>query len=112
MPEHVSAPRTRGPGLPKRRAIDADDLAAVVLSGMAPMSMRLALLEMAGMTTPMALDKLGVRREHRSRVIAGRTNPGAKPQVSSRTNSGALTPDYPAPISVQNRRSEAWEVTK
>jgi hypothetical protein len=37
------------------------------------MSLRLALLELAGLSTPDALTKLGVRRDHHSRVIAGRT---------------------------------------
>ena len=62
-------------------AIKHDDLAALALSGMPAMSLRLALLELSGMSTPDALDKLGVRREHRSRVITGRTNFGASPQV-------------------------------
>jgi uncharacterized protein YjiS (DUF1127 family) len=46
------------------------------------MSMKLALLEMSGMSTPEALDYLGVRRENRSRVIAGRIRFDAKPQVA------------------------------
>jgi uncharacterized protein YjiS (DUF1127 family) len=40
--------------------------------------MRLAMLELAGMSTREALDKLGVRRENRSRVIAGRTGGASK----------------------------------
>lgn len=58
------------------------DLQALALAAMPPMSLRLALLEMAGMSTPEALDKLGVRRENRSRVIAGRIRFDAKPQVA------------------------------
>ena len=66
---------------PRRPPISADDLAALMLSGIPPMSMKLAGLEMTGMGTTAALDKLGVRREHRARVITER-----------------------APFSVQNRR--------
>ena len=54
------------------RAVPDDELIAVALAEMPPTSLRLALLEMAGLGTYEALDKLGVRREHRSRVIAGR----------------------------------------
>jgi hypothetical protein len=58
--------------------VDHDDLIALGLSEMPPMSLRLAILEMGGLSTPAALDKLGVRREHRSRVIAGRTGGAPK----------------------------------
>jgi hypothetical protein len=78
-PDCVSLPKA--PGRPKRAEIDPDELAALALSGMPPVSMKLAMLEMTGLGTPDALDKLGIRREHRSRVINGR-----------------------APIRVQNRR--------
>jgi hypothetical protein len=65
-----------GPCMPTRRAgrhpIDHDELIALALAGMPPTSLRLAMLEMAGIGTSEALDKLGVRREHRARVIAGR----------------------------------------
>lgn len=52
--------------------VAAERLAELALAGMPPMSLRLALLELAGMSTADALDKLGVRRENRSRVITGR----------------------------------------
>jgi hypothetical protein len=68
----------RGAG-PKRN----EELIALAKTPMPPTSLRLALLELAGMGTYEALDELGVRREHRSRVIAQRTNPGAAPQVRS-----------------------------
>jgi hypothetical protein len=65
-----------GPCMPGRRTrrtpIDHDELTALALTEMPPTSLRLAMLEMAGLGTWEALDKLGVRREHRSRVIAGR----------------------------------------
>lgn len=77
------------PGHGPRRPIDHDELIALLLSGMPAQSLKLAGLEMAGMSTPEALDKLGVRREHRSRVIRDRTRFGAKPQVGTRTNLGA-----------------------
>ena len=63
-----------GPCMPGKRSrtIDRDELAALALTEMPPTSLRLAMLEMAGWSTRDALDALGVRREHRSRVIAGR----------------------------------------
>ena len=65
-----------GACMPSRRAgrhpIEHDELIALALTGMPPTSLRLAMLEMAGFGTADALDKLGVRREHRARVIAGR----------------------------------------
>jgi hypothetical protein len=67
-------------GKPKR--IKADDAIELALSSANGLSLKLALMELAGMSTPDALDKLGVRREHRARVIDGR-----------------------APFLVQNRRS-------
>jgi hypothetical protein len=80
-----------GPCMPSGRTarppVDRDELIALALARMPPTSLRLAMLEMAGLGTREALDKLGVRREHRSRVITGRTNPGAEAQV--RPNPGA-----------------------
>lgn len=66
-----------------RPGIRDSDVIALTLSAMPPMSMKLALLELAGMGTQEALDKLGVRREHRSRVISGRTG-GAPKRVHRR----------------------------
>jgi len=56
---------------PKAKA-DSAELVSLALSGMPVMSLRLALLELSGMGTREALDKLGVGRTHRGRVIAGR----------------------------------------
>ena len=65
----------RLPGQPRGGSrIDPADLAALALAEMPPVSLRLALLEMSGLSTPDALDKLGVRRENRSRVINGRAS--------------------------------------
>lgn len=61
------------PGRVYREPIRHDDLAALALCSLPPMSLRLALLELAGYSTIDALDLLGVRRENRSRVIAGRS---------------------------------------
>jgi hypothetical protein len=64
--------------------ISHDELAALALSGMQPLSMRLYLLELAGFSTRTALDKLGVIRNNRSRVIARRfrvIQTDANPQV-------------------------------
>lgn len=46
-------------------------LVALALAKMQPMSLRLGLLEMAGMSTKEALDELGLPRSNRYRVIAG-----------------------------------------
>jgi hypothetical protein len=59
---------------PRRARIAPDDVIELALSGMNGLSLKLALLEMAGMSTPEALGKLGVRRENRARVIAGRAS--------------------------------------
>ena len=61
-----------------REPIRHDDLVALALCSLPPMSLRLAMLEMAGYSTPEALDLLGVRRENRSRVIAGRNGAASK----------------------------------
>jgi hypothetical protein len=65
-----------GPCMPSRRTgrapISSDEVIALALTEMPPTSLRLAMLEMAGTGTSEALDMLGVRREHRARVIAGR----------------------------------------
>ena len=61
------------PGGSRREPIRHDDLIALALSGVPAMTMRLEMLRMAGMGTAEALGKLGVRRENRSRVIAGKT---------------------------------------
>ncbi len=55
-----------------QHAISRDDVVTIVLSAMPPQAKYLALLELCGMSTQAALDKLGVRREHRSRLISRR----------------------------------------
>ena len=45
-------------------------LTDLALSGMPPTSLRLGLLELAGMDTAEALDKLGVARQNRYRVVS------------------------------------------
>lgn len=77
MPSFRAEPGSeRVPGRPSRArpVIEADDLAELALTDMPPISLRLMLLELSGMATGDALDKLGVRRENRSRVIAGRAS--------------------------------------
>jgi hypothetical protein len=71
LPDCITPARQRAP---KRTLVDAEDLRALMLSGIPPMSMKLAGLEMAGMGTSEALDELKVRRENRHRVIAGRAS--------------------------------------
>lgn len=63
---------------PRRVPIDHDDLAALALAGLPPMTLRLRLLVLTGMRTQEALDKLGVRRDNRARVIAGRSGAASK----------------------------------
>jgi len=76
-----------GPCMPGGRAgrapVDHDDLIALALGDMPPMTMRLAMLRLAGIGTAEALDRLGVRRENRSRVIAGLTG-GASKRMQNR----------------------------
>ena len=58
-----------GPCMPSgRRAIDAD-LVALATADLPPQSLRLGLLEMAGMTTAEALAALGIGPTHKRRVI-------------------------------------------
>lgn len=66
-----------------REPVRHDDLIALALSGLPPQSLRLALLEIAGLGTREALDMLGVRRENRPRVISGRTG-GAPKRMQDR----------------------------
>lgn len=61
-----------------RMPIGRDDLIDLALSGLPPLTMRLRMLELAGMSTGQALDKLGVRPDNRARVIAGRTGGTSK----------------------------------
>jgi hypothetical protein len=76
------------PGCVAKRAKDRppvshDDLVALALdTTMPPMTLRLAILQLAGLGTQEALDKLGVRREHRSRVIAGHSGAPKRVQRS------------------------------
>jgi hypothetical protein len=58
--------RRRGP------AVTPDALIALALAPMPPLSRQLAMLELAGVGTQDALDRLGVARQNRYRVIAGR----------------------------------------
>lgn len=60
-----------GPCMPSggRAAISHDELIALTLAGLPPQSLRLGLLELAGMTTPEALDALGIGPTHKRRVI-------------------------------------------
>lgn len=62
------------PGGSSRPVIRQGTLTDLALSGMPPQSLKLALLEMDGMTTAEALAALGIRRENRSRVITGRAS--------------------------------------
>lgn len=54
----------------RKSAPDADELIWLALSSLPPTALRLGLLEMAGMSTTAALDKLGVARQNRYRVVS------------------------------------------
>jgi hypothetical protein len=53
----------------RRRPVSHDDLAALMLSGLPPKAMKVAGLVMAGMTRAEAMDKLGIDRTSRYRVL-------------------------------------------
>ena len=55
-----------------RSDISGNEIVALAMTKMPPVSLRLAMLELAGMTTREALDALGVGPTHRHRVIYGR----------------------------------------
>ena len=74
-------PRRRSDRLP----ISHDDLVALALTHMPPMTMRRRMLQTTGVDTREALDKLGVRRENRSRVIAGQTGGVSKRMQNRRS---------------------------
>lgn len=52
--------------------VSAVDLLELAMLGMPPQSLRLAMLELAGIPTPAALDMLGIGPTHRGRVIRAR----------------------------------------
>lgn len=101
----ISGAARRGAG----KMVLADEMKAIVLAKMPPVSMRLALLELAGLETSEALDLLGVRRENRARTIRERPSktmqnrrspPASRPMRS--------TPPPPVSKPMQNRRSEGY----
>lgn len=71
-----------GACFPRRRSdrppVRHDDLIALALADMPPKTKELRMLQMAGMGTREALDKLGVRSDNRARVIGGRTGGTSK----------------------------------
>ena len=71
------------PGGSRREPIRHDDLIALALADIPPKTKELRMLRLAGMSTAEALDKLGVRPDHRARVIGGRTG-GAPKRARSR----------------------------
>jgi predicted GIY-YIG superfamily endonuclease len=63
----------RGFKIPEFRTnISGAEIVALADAKMPPTSLRLALLELAGLSTKEALDRMGVPRTNRYRVIAGR----------------------------------------
>lgn len=69
------------------RAVTTDALIALALAPMPPLSRQLAMLELAGVGTQDALDRLGVARQNRYRVIAGRGSSVVAARVQSSSSS-------------------------
>lgn len=61
------------PGGARREPVKHGDLITLALTDISPMTKNLRMLQMAGISTDEALRMLGVRREHRARVVAGKT---------------------------------------
>lgn len=66
------------PGGVRREPVKHGDLITLALSDLPPMTKNLRMLEMAGIGTDEALTMLGIRREHRARVVAGKTGGAPK----------------------------------
>ena len=66
------------PGGSRREPIRHDDLIELALTDLPPMTKALRMLQLAGIGTSEALDKLGVRPDNRARVISGRTGGASK----------------------------------
>lgn len=66
------------PGGTRREPVKHGDVIALALADIPPMTKNLRMLELAGISTDEALIMLGVRRENRARVIAGRTGHASK----------------------------------
>lgn len=73
------------PGGSRKEPVRHDDLISLAMTDLPPMTLRLRLLQLAGIDTPEALDMLGVRRENRSRVIAGKTGAASKRMQNRRS---------------------------
>ena len=66
------------PGGARREPVKHGDLITLALTDIPPMTKNLRMLELAGISTDEALTMLGIRREHRARVVAGRTGGAPK----------------------------------
>jgi hypothetical protein len=79
-----------GPCMPsgRREPIRHADLAELALADVPPQSLRLALLELAGMPTAEALAKLGVGPTHRRRVVDPLRRLGRLPSRLARRGKG------------------------
>jgi len=84
------------PGGRRREAIRHDEVIELALADLPPQSLRLGLLEMAGMTTGEALAALGVGPTHKRRVIEPLRRLGKLPAPVSFRRS------LPLPISVSS----------
>jgi hypothetical protein len=96
-----------GPCMPRNRPAPAigAELIALALADLPPQSLRLALMEMAGMPTGEALAKLGVGPTHKRRVIEPLRRLGRLPVLVSFRRSARL------PISVSLRTPVNLRIT-
>jgi hypothetical protein len=101
-----------GPCMPsgaRRGAVRHDELIELALADLPPQSLRLGLLEMAGMSTGEALKRLGIGPTHKRRVIGPLRRLGKLPVPVSLRRSASLpvsvTPGLPGlPVSVSRGR--------
>ena len=85
------------------RSVSRDELTELALADLSPQSLRLGLLELAGMPTAEALARLGIGPTHKRRVIDPLRRLGKLPVSVSLRSSAPLpvsvTPELPAPVS-------------
>lgn len=87
----------------QREPVRHEELIELALAGLPPQSLRLGLLEMAGMGTSEALERLGIGPTHKRRVIEPLRRLGKLPVPVSMSRSAPLpvwvTPDLPDSVS-------------
>lgn len=93
------------PSSGRREAIRHDEVIDLALADLPPQSLRLGLLELAGLTTGEALRRLGIGPTHKRRVIEPLRRLGKLPvSVSPRRSLPlpvSVTPELPASVSLR-----------